>query len=122
MARDLMSNQRDGETSFEKRGAATAEQRRKQLNSIDLTNMELLMKHSINLAEKHQLMKRKLIAAIVAGLALSAGAGFAEPSFAEPTLDFDQGSWRQSDIVVQSYGEAQSAKQYDASPIFNVNP
>jgi hypothetical protein len=30
-----MSNQRHGETSFEKRGAATAAQRRKQLNSID---------------------------------------------------------------------------------------
>jgi hypothetical protein len=80
------------------------------------------MKHSINLAEKHQLMKRKLIAAIVAGLALGVGAGFAEPSFAEPTLDFDQGSSKQSDMVVQPYGDPQSAKQYDASPIFNVNP
>jgi hypothetical protein len=59
-------------------------------------------------------MKRNLIALILAGLALATNA-----AFAEPTLDFNDGSWKQGNSVVQGAGQAQYEKHYESG---NVTP
>jgi hypothetical protein len=64
-------------------------------------------------------MKRNLIVVIAAGLAFGALA-----ARAEPTLNFDEGYWKQRDIVVQaeSSGEARAARQNDSDYLYSVNP
>jgi hypothetical protein len=70
-------------------------------------------------------MKRNVIAVIAASLAFGA-----ITANAEPTLNFNEGYWKQPDTVVQVAfsDEAQSGKQLqaprqdDSGYLYNVNP